>query len=71
VDRQVIVTIDGLVELFKDYFPEGDLPDDTRAVKLMINPSNRKFAIVVESDTWTGEQPPLIADFQIKRVFGV
>lgn len=68
--RMVIVTIDDALRLFKDYVSQEDLPDDAIPVKLMIHPTERKFAIVAESDQWGSNTPPLNIHFDLKRFFG-
>jgi hypothetical protein len=70
-ERLVITTIDSLVEIFRAYFPEGDIPADARAVSLQFHPQSRKFRVVMESDAWSGMEPPLRANFVLKRVYGV
>jgi hypothetical protein len=71
LDRPVITTIQTLVALFKDYFPDEDIPDDAKAIKLMIHPTTKRLGIQVVSDTWDGPQVPLDVKFEIKRVYSV
>lgn len=69
--RQVITTIDSVVELFKDYCGEEDVPVDTRAVKLLLNPGSKKIAILAESDSWGTDLSPLEMKFELRRFYGV
>ena len=69
--RDVVVDIDTLVALFKDYLSEEDMPRDAVAVKLMLHPTERKLAIVAESEGWAHGLAPLEVRFDIRRIFGV
>lgn len=68
--RDVVVDIDTLLALFRDYCAVEDVPSDARAVKLMLHPLERKLAIVVDADSWAQDMPPLEVRFDIKRVYG-
>jgi hypothetical protein len=67
----VITSAQSIVDMFRDYFPKGDIPDDARALRLLVRPTDRKFAIDILSDSLTGPQPPLVANFDIKRIFSI
>lgn len=71
--RKIIVTIDSLVELFADYCSAtGDIPSDTRAVSLQVNPAERgKFRIIADSPQWKDNEPPVVVNFEIKRIYSV
>lgn len=71
--RTVIVTIDTIMELFKDYCG-GDIPRDCKPIKLLIHPTSRKLAIEVESNEWPSNlknSPEVGVKFVLKRFFGV
>lgn len=71
--RRIIVSIDSLIAMFRDYTATtGDIPPDTQALSLQVNPSQKgMFRILAESESWTTGLPPLRIDFNIKRVHTV
>ena len=70
--RFVIVTIDSLAELLKDYCGQEDLPASAQPIKLLLKPTEHgKLAILMESDEWKADMPPLSVNFQLKRIFTV
>lgn len=69
--RLVVISIDSICGLFRDYVGLVGFPQDGKPVKLMLNPQERKLAVVVESDEWTGPQAPEQVKFEIRRVFSV
>ena len=71
--RTVFISIDALTNLFKDYvLKTGDLPEDAKPVKLYIKPTELgKFAIEMDSDSWSTDLAPLQITFDIKKVFSV
>jgi hypothetical protein len=70
--RYIMLTIDTITELIKDYVGLEELPEDARAIKLMFKSTEQgKLAIEMISDTWTTEQAPINVDFRIKRVYGI
>ncbi len=70
--RQVIITIDSLGELFKDYLGEGVIPADAVAQRLMINPlENGKMALEVASPSIPDNAKDIRVNFQLKRVYTV
>lgn len=70
-ERLIICPIDDLVRVFKDYAGMVSIPDDAWAEKLMINPQERKLALVVGSETWDGPQPIEEIRFDLQRTFVV
>lgn len=69
--RTVVVTIESLLEIVKDYVRD-QVPADAKAVKLMFNPQERKIAIVTESSEWKeGECSPVMVKFELRRVYSV
>lgn len=68
--RHVIVTIDSIAELLKDYVANpDDIPVDAMPVKMLFNPINKKLAVEFISESYTGSEAPLAVTFDIKRVF--
>ncbi len=68
--RRVIVDIDAIINLFKDYCGSEDIPPDTMPVKLMIRPTEMgKIGILAESAQWPIGLPPLDVKFQLKRIY--
>jgi hypothetical protein len=69
--RQVILTIDDVVRLLRDYAGEGEIPEDAAAQRLMLNPSSREIAIQAGSGAWTSGLPPLRLSFKNRKLYGV
>ena len=70
--RMVIVTADTLAEILKDYLGEGNIPRDAQVVGLLVKPSEQgRFALRVESPEIVGEDGGVVADFAVKRFYGV
>lgn len=68
----MVITADTVLEVFKDYLTEEHLPRDAKVLALMVKPQEQgKFALVVESDWIKPEQPPLVVNFDIRRIYGV
>jgi hypothetical protein len=70
--RRVLVDIDAILNLFKDYTQEsGDIPQDAMPVKFMIKPEDRgKLGILIQSPTLE-PGPPIPITFHLKRVYGL
>jgi len=70
--RYIMLTIDTITELIKDYVGLEELPDDARPIRMLFKPTEQgKLAIEMISDTWTKPQDPINVNFKIKRVYGV
>lgn len=70
--RRVLITIDTILELLKNYCGSEDIPTDATPLKLMVNPKERnKVALVAESAAWPQGAAPLQINFQIKRIYSV
>lgn len=71
-NRRVLVDIDAILNLFKDYTRESnDIPMDSMPVKFMINPKDKgKLGIVIESQ-YIKEGPPIPITFHLKRIYGL
>jgi hypothetical protein len=71
MDRMVIVTVDTLAEILKDYVGEENLPSNAWVTQLLVKPSEQgKFAINFESPDIKPDTPALNVNFGIKRVWG-
>ena len=72
MQRMVIVTVDTLVEILKDYLGEENVPRDATVERLLVKPNEKgKFAFVVESPGIKQGGQAVVADFQLRRVYGV
>lgn len=69
--RDVVVSIDDLLAMLKDYVGGEDVPADAQPVRLMLNPQERKLAIVAESAAWGPGMAPLQVRFDLRRVHAV
>lgn len=69
--RYLVLTIDTIGDLFKDYIAnEEDLPWDAAPIKMMFNPNEQgKIAIEFQSEYFKPNSPPLAVNFQIKRIY--
>jgi len=72
VKRRIIIPIDTIMELLKDYTrQEGSIPADAMPVSLLVKPSERgMFAIMAESSSWKDDTPVRVT-FDIQRVVTV
>ena len=67
--RLVILPIDSVLDLFKDYAGLIAVPDDAEATKLIMNPSLRKLGLVVDAESYNGPQPTEEIRFDLQRTF--
>lgn len=69
--REVIITVDTVLALLRDYCGEGEIPQDAKAHKLWAN--NPQFpgmlGLQVSSPEWS-EDATLMVNFHIKRFHG-
>lgn len=71
-ERYVVLTIDTISELFKDYLSPEDLPENAVPVKLLFKPTEQgAMALEMFSLDWKEGLGPLKVTFDIKRVYGV
>jgi hypothetical protein len=68
-DRLIILPIDSILALFKDYAGLIAIPDDAKVTKLLLNPQERKLAMEVESESWDGLQVPEEIRFDLQRTY--
>lgn len=69
--RMIIIDIDSIVALLKDYCGQVGFPTDAVPVKFMLNPQEQKLGLVVESEEFRGPQAAEEVKFDLRRVFGV
>jgi hypothetical protein len=70
--RLIIFDIETLCNLFKDYVGQVGFPQDAMPVKMMLNPGERKIALLVESEELpSGEPRQEEVKFDIRRFFPV
>lgn len=71
-DRRILITIDTIAELFKDYLTEEDLPADAMPVKMLLKKNEAgKLAILMVSDSFPEQAAPYYVRFDIKKVYSV
>jgi hypothetical protein len=71
-DRRVLITIDTIACLFKDYINSEDLPLTAKPIKLLFKPTEKgKLALLFTSDLWDGPQRDYQVQFGIKRISAV
>jgi hypothetical protein len=70
--RMVILTIDTMGELLKDYLGGDNVPTDAVAQRLLINPQeNGKLALELASPNIKRDAKPIYVNFDIKRIYNV
>lgn len=69
--RLVILSIEDITRLFKDYVGQVGFPVDAMPIKFLLNAQERKLGMVVESDEWAKNMPPEEIKFDLRRVYGV
>ena len=69
--RLVIIPIDDLLELLKDYAGLTSVPDDAQPDRLQRNDATRKLALVLVADSWNGPQPVEEIRFDLQRNFKI
>jgi len=71
-DRRILITIDTIAELFKDYLTPEDLPTDAMPVKMLLKQNEAgKLAILMVSDDFPEQAPPYHVRFDIKKIYSV
>lgn len=71
--RYIMLTIDTIAELIKDYCTDQEIPSDTMPTMLMVYPQESgKLALEMTSDHWKPDiLSPLAVNFRIKRFHSV
>lgn len=67
--RQIILRVDDLLNIFRAYMPEGDIPADAAPVKMMLNQSTREMGVMVESASFE-DSHPLKVVFSHRKLYG-
>lgn len=66
--RRVVISIDDVVSLLRDYCGYDDFPADTMPEKLQLHQTEQgRLCIVAESQHWEHGMPPLEVKFEIRR----
>lgn len=69
-ERYIVLTIDTIAELFKDYLDPEDLPDSAVPMRLLFKPTEQgRMALEMFSLDWAEGLGPLVVNFDIKRTF--
>ena len=75
LERRIIITIDTLIELFKDFLPTEDMPDDVQPLKLYLKPGTRKIGILCCSSKWKEAPSSALVElpvkFELRRIYTV
>jgi len=66
--RYVIIDIDSLTNIIKDYLGETYIPADAKPETFRLSGGNKRLEIILDSDT-TEQDRTLKLDFQVKRFF--
>ena len=67
-NRMIVVTVETLLEIIRDYLGEDNIPEDATVSKLMVNQSEKgRFAVEFESPTMREGLAPLNVHFDIRR----
>lgn len=70
--RMVIITVESLVEIMKDYLGPDNLPEDAKVVSLKVNLNEKgRFAIEVTSPNIKYTDVAMDVNYRLRRVFGV
>jgi hypothetical protein len=70
--RRIIIRLEDLSNIMKDYLSPEDLPPTATPVEFMLNPQeHNKLGLRFESDEWQGNLGFQLVDAQLKRYFGV
>jgi hypothetical protein len=69
--RMIIISIDDICRLFADYAGLVSYPEDGKPIQLKLNPQEQKLGIIVESDSFKGDEGIEELRFDIQRVYGV
>ncbi len=70
--RLIILRIEDLSNILKDYLSAEDLPRDAQPIQFMINPKEQnKLGVQFGSEVWDGPQGVQLVDAEIKRFYGV
>lgn len=66
--RRIIISVDDLMGLLKDYCPADDIPSDTMPERLLLRPAEQgRLGILAESRFWPVGAPALEVKFELRR----
>jgi hypothetical protein len=68
-ERMVVIGIDDICKIFKDYAYMAGFPQDAIPVKLQWNKGLQKFRLMIESGLIDGPQPDETINFSVQRSF--
>lgn len=69
-DRKVVITPHTLLEIFKDYLGEDEIPSDAKALSFQYHPQERgKLALLCESARFKpSEEENKLVSFQLRQI---
>ena len=65
--RLVVIGIDDIARLFRDYAGMAGFPDDAQVDTLLFNKAERKMCLRISSASFPSNQPPETISFTLKR----
>jgi hypothetical protein len=68
-ERLVVIGIDDIARIFKDYAGSVGFPEDAQTDTLLFHPANRRMRLRISAESLNGNQPPEEIRFQLKRTF--
>jgi len=68
--RRIILRVDDILNLFKDYCTEEDIPADARPVAFSIHPTTKQLSLLIESPNIQGEAEMEVR-FDLRRTYGL
>lgn len=69
--RWVILPIDDITAILRDYASQIGFPGDAVPITWMLHPASQKIALVVEAESFVGNQPTEEIKFQLKQTLAV
>lgn len=65
--RLVVIGIDDIARLFKDYAGMAGFPQDCQCDTLLFNKALGRMALRISSESWDRPQPPEEIRFELRR----
>lgn len=65
--RIVVIGIDDIARLFKDYVGMAGFPADAQVDALLWNAQERQMCLRISSESWDHDQPPETIHFNLQR----
>lgn len=69
--RLVVIGIDDICRLFRDYTRLIDFPEDAQCDTLLFDPASKRMCLRIKADSLNGPQPAENINFQLQRTFRV